>query len=120
MLVKNAREAGKQLAKIRKEAGLTQAVMAERTEMAERSYAAIERGGSRMRLDTLLRICETLRITPDAFLTLPDEPYNYPSAEALSDAIQQLPVREQSAATTMLDAIYKVLDTYSLTPPSKE
>lgn len=69
MLIFDKREIGNKLLEARKRAGLTQAELAERAGLADRTYADIERGGVNMRLETLLRICQVLHITPDDILT---------------------------------------------------
>ena len=53
----------------RKRTGLTQADVAEAAGLSDRTYADIERGTVNMRLETLLRICHALHITPDDLLT---------------------------------------------------
>ncbi|MBQ3498960.1 MAG: helix-turn-helix transcriptional regulator [Clostridia bacterium] len=68
MLIADFRKIGNNLYKIRKSKGLTQAEVAERAELSDRTYADIERGCVSMRLDTLLKICESLKITPNDIL----------------------------------------------------
>ncbi len=60
---------GSRLLSIRKRMGMTQAEVAEKAGLADRTYADIERGTVNMRLETILRICEVLHITPDEILT---------------------------------------------------
>ena len=69
MLVFDFREIGNKLLQIRKKAGLTQAEVAEAAKLSDRTYADIERGSVNMRIETILRICEDLHITPDEILT---------------------------------------------------
>ena len=54
---------------LRKRRGLTQAEVAEAAGLSDRAYADIERGTVNMRVETLLRICAVLRVTPDELLT---------------------------------------------------
>ena len=54
---------------LRKRRGLTQAELAEAASLSDRAYADIERGAVNMRVETLLRVCAVLRITPDEILT---------------------------------------------------
>lgn len=68
MLVSNLCEIGDKLYKIRKNKGLTQAEVAEKAELSDRTYADIERGGVNMRIGTLLRICRALNVTPNDVL----------------------------------------------------
>ena len=65
MLVSDMHRVGNRLFEIRKKTGLTQAEVAEKAELSDRTYADIERGTTNMRTETLLRICGVLHITPD-------------------------------------------------------
>jgi len=69
MLIFDFRAIGNKLLTIRKKAGLTQAEVAEKAGLSDRTYADIERGTVNMRIETILRICEALKITPDEILT---------------------------------------------------
>lgn len=73
MLLLNMREIGNKLLAIRKKMGMTQAEVAEVAGLSSRTYAEIERGNVNMRVETILRICEALHITPDEILTCGDE-----------------------------------------------
>ena len=68
MLVRNLHDIGNNLYKVRKEKGMTQAEVAEKAELSDRSYADIERGSVTMRVDSLLKICAALHITPNDIL----------------------------------------------------
>ncbi len=70
MLVEGLREIGNALYRIRKNRGLTQTEVAEIADLSDRTYADIERGGVNMRLETLLKICRALNITPNDILTV--------------------------------------------------
>ena len=50
--------------------GLTQAEVAEMAELSDRTYADIERGSVTMRVDSLLKICSALNITPNDILVI--------------------------------------------------
>ena len=69
MLIFDFNKIGNNLHAIRKRMGLTQSELAELAGLADRTYADIERGSVNMRLETLLRICDVLHITPDEILT---------------------------------------------------
>lgn len=69
MLLLDMRKIGNKLLVIRKKAGLTQVEVAEASGLSNRTYADIERGTVNMRVETILRICEALHITPDEILT---------------------------------------------------
>lgn len=73
MLLLDMREVGNKLLAIRKHAGMTQAEVAEVAGLSSRTYADIERGTVNMRVETILRICEALHITPDEILTKSNE-----------------------------------------------
>ena len=70
MLISDPRQIGNRLLAIRKHIGLTQAEVAEAAGLSDRAYADIERGSVNMRIDTALRICQSLHITPDEILTV--------------------------------------------------
>lgn len=69
MLIIDTREIGNKLLVIRKRSGMTQMEVAEAAELSNRAYADIERGSSNMRVDTIIKICNALHITPDEILT---------------------------------------------------
>ncbi len=73
MLIFDFYTIGNKLFGIRKKMGLTQAEVAEQADLSIRTYADIERGSVNMRIETVLRICKVLHITPDEILTA-DEP----------------------------------------------
>ena len=69
MLIFDFRTIGNKLLAIRKKAGLTQSEAAEAANLSDRTYADIERGTVNMRIETFLRICQTLAVSPDDILT---------------------------------------------------
>ena len=69
MLIFDSRTVGNKLLYFRKKAGLTQAEIAELAGLSDRAYADIERGTVNMRSETLLKICNTLHITPNDIFT---------------------------------------------------
>ena len=69
MLLLDMRKIGNKLLTVRKKAGLTQVEVAEASGLSSRTYADIERGTVNMRVETILRICTALHITPDEVLT---------------------------------------------------
>ena len=68
MLIIDIHEIGNRLLKARKKCGMTQTEVAEASDLSLRTYADIERGTSNMRVDTLLKICAALDITPNDIL----------------------------------------------------
>lgn len=69
MLICDRHIIGNRLLLIRRRRGLTQTEVAEAAGLSDRAYADIERGTVNMRVETLLKICTVLRITPDEILT---------------------------------------------------
>lgn len=69
MLIFDFHIIGNKLLAVRKRLGLTQAEVAEAAGLSDRTYADIERGSVNMRIETVLRICSVLHITPDEVLT---------------------------------------------------
>lgn len=69
MLIFDFHLIGVRLLTIRKKTGMTQSEVAELAGLSDRTYADIERGSVNMRIETILKICKALRITPDAILT---------------------------------------------------
>lgn len=72
MLISDLLTIGNKLLLIRKRMGLTQAEVAEAAGLSDRTYADIERGTVNMRIETILRICGALHITPNEILTEED------------------------------------------------
>lgn len=79
MLISDYHVIGNRLLAFRKRIGMTQAEVAEAADLSDRTYADIERGAANMRLETLMRICRVLHITPDELLT--EEPADLSARE---------------------------------------
>ena len=77
MLISDMRKIGNKILELRRRTGLTQAEIAEKAGIADRTYADIERGNVNMRIETLLKICEALNATPDDILTEENNPMKY-------------------------------------------
>lgn len=93
MLIFDFHTIGNKLLVFRKRLGLTQADVAEAAGLSDRTYADIERGTVNMRIETILRICDVLHITPDEILT----------EENASTAIQQADLWERLNACNPKD-----------------
>ena len=65
MLIFDTIQIGNKLLQFRKKSGLTQAEVAEAAGLSDRTYADIERGTVNMKIETVLRICGALKITPN-------------------------------------------------------
>ena len=104
MLIFNLHTVGNKLLKIRKRLGLTQAEVAEKAGLSDRTYADIERGTVNMRLETILRICEALQITPDDILT--------EEKTSLSNLQEEIFRKYQSCSSHEQETILKIMSVY--------
>ena len=68
MLIIDLRQIGNKLYEIRNRKSMSRAEVAEKASLSERTYADIERGSVTMRIDSLLKICTALHITPNDIL----------------------------------------------------
>ena len=98
---------GNKLYGIRKKMGMTQAEVAEAAGLSERTYADIERGTVNMRIETLLRICTVLRITPDAVVT-EEKDFSY-NAELLFQQPNTCTPQEKETALRLLSVYMESL-----------
>ena len=108
MLLFDFKKIGNKLLAIRKKTGMTQNEVAEAAGLSDRTYADIERGSVNMRLETILRICKALQITPDSILT--EE--NPSLAEQEAELIKQLDScspREKETALLLLSVYLQSL-----------
>ena len=101
MLLFDLHMIGNKLLAIRKRSGLTQAEVAEAAGLSDRTYADIERGTVNMRLETLLRICDALHITPDEILTA--EKKEHIQAEQLMAQLALCNARDKETALRLLE-----------------
>lgn len=85
MLIFDFRVIGNKLLAIRKKAGLTQSEVAEAANMSDRTYADIERGTVNMRIETILKICDALKITPDMVMTEENPNLSVKQAEIMAE-----------------------------------
>lgn len=101
MLVYDFRTIGNKLLAIRKKAGLTQSEVADAANLSDRTYADIERGSVNMRIETILKICGALHITPDAVLT--DDNPNLAAKQAeLLEQLDHCTVQQKETALELL------------------
>ena len=109
MIVSDLTAIGNKLLAIRKRNGLTQAEVAEAAGLSDRTYADIERGTVNMRIETILRICRTLHITPDEVLT---EESDSPTArqEELMKRLNACSPKDKQTALELLAVFLKSLD----------
>jgi len=100
MLITDLNKIGNNLYKIRRLRGLTQAEAAERADLSDRAYADIERGSTSMRVDTLLKICAALRITPNDLLV--EEDTQIVTEQDIAQAIKNCSPAERETALKLL------------------
>ncbi len=100
---------GNKLLAIRKRLGLTQAEVAEQAGLSGRTYADIERGTVNMRMETFLRICNVLGVTPDRILT-DDKPHIDVNKEKLMDQLNRCSAKEQETALNLLSVYLESLN----------
>ena len=105
MLVFDFAIIGNNLYLFRKKAGLTQAEVAEAAGIADRTYADIERGTVNMRVETLLRICTVLKITPNEILLT--EETEKETIENLAEKLASISLNEKKVAFNILNAYLK-------------
>lgn len=104
MLIFDFRAIGNKLLAVRKKSGLTQSEVAEAAGLSDRTYADIERGTVNMRIETVLKICQALHITPDAVLT-DDTPVLAHKREKISERLDKCSP-EQTETALRLVSVY--------------
>lgn len=109
MLISDFRIIGNRLLAFRKRSGMTQMEVAEAAELSDRTYADIERGTANMRLETLMRICRVLRITPDELLTENPTDLSVREEEVLS-RLKGYPQKVRKAAYDLIEVYLNSLD----------
>lgn len=100
MLIFDQLKIGGKLLEYRNKAGLSQAQAAELAGISDRTYADAERGSSNMRINTLLKICRGLNITPNDIL-IEEDSSSYTEDE-LRNVLSSCSVSEQKAALQLL------------------
>lgn len=109
MLLFDFRQIGNKLYSFRKRSGLTQAEVADAAGLSDRTYADIERGTVNMRIETILRICNVLHITPDEVLTV-----GAPSLSSKQDEILRrlnaCSPKDKETALALLEVFLESLD----------
>ena len=108
MLIFEFTTIGNRLFSIRKRMGLTQAEVAEKAELSTRTYADIERGSVNMRIETVLKICNVLHITPDEILTTEDSPVSAKQQE-LWERLNDCSPKDKETALKLLSVYLESL-----------
>ena len=109
MLVFDLHTIGNKLLIVRKRMGMTQAEVAESAGLSDRTYADIERGTVNTRTETILRICNTLHITPDEILTEDSTSLSIQQTE-LWERLNACNSKDKETALQLLSIYLKSLD----------
>ena len=100
---------GANITAYRKLRGWSQAELAERAGLADRTYSDIERGNANMRVDTLLKICDAMHITPDSVLTEENLSFQV-KQEELAEKLSACSEKEKKIALYLLEAYLKATE----------
>ncbi len=109
MLIFDFRMIGNKLLAVRKRYGMTQIDVAVAAGLSERTYADIERGSTNMRIETVLKICDALHITPDEILT-EDTPMLVARQAELFEQLNSCSAKNRETALNLLSVYLKSLD----------
>lgn len=109
MLIFDFHAIGNKMLSERKRIGLTQAEVAERAGLSDRTYADIERGTVNMRIETLLRICEALNVTPNDIITT-DNPLLDIHQEELFERMNNCSQKDRETALRLLSVFLDSLE----------
>lgn len=82
--------------------------VAEAAGLSDRTYADIERGTVNMRVETVLRICKALHISPDEVLT-EDNPLLAQRQEEIMERLESCSPREKETALSILSVYLQSL-----------
>ena len=80
------KQIGKRIAKRRNVLDMTQAELAEKADLSATYTGNVERGAT-CSIETLMKICTALEVTPDYFLLGVDKEYRSDSLDDIKDAI---------------------------------
>ncbi len=106
MLIFDFRAIGNKLLAIRKKSGLTQSEVAEAANLSDRTYADIERGAVNTRIETILKICDVLQITPDVILTEENPKFIAKQSELLKQ-LDECTEKQKETALELLSVYLK-------------
>lgn len=109
MLLFDLRQIGNKLYAFRKRSGLTQAEVADAAGLSDRTYAEIERGTVNMRIESILRICGALHITPDEVLTA-DAPSHSSKQDEILERLYACSPKDKETALALLEVFLESLD----------
>ena len=83
--------------------------LADAAGIADRTYADIERGSKKMRVDTALRICQALNVTPDEIFTQEDSSELCQARSELLARLDNCSPKEQRTALKILSEFFDSL-----------
>lgn len=112
MLITDQAAIGTRLRQIRKSRKLSQAELAAATGISGKAYADIERGASNMRMDTMLKICQVLHITPDKLFVHEYDSSAY-EVQAITQCLSGFSADDREKVVELLQIIQKVVCEYS-------
>lgn len=111
MLIFDLEKIGNNLRIFRKKAGFTQEALAEAASIAPRTYAEIERGEASMRIDSFLKICSALQLTPNDVLLMPVE-NSVDNRELVLEKVNSFSAKELEVISSLLDLLKKAFRNY--------
>ena len=107
MLVFDFKVIGHKLYEIRTKKLMSRAEVAEKANLSDRTYADIERGSVNMRVETILKICDALKITPnDIFVSQEDKIL---TEEEIINIIKKCSPKEKETALNLLEVYLQSL-----------
>lgn len=107
MLVFDLKVIGNKLYEIRTKRLMSRAEVAEKANLSERTYADIERGSVNMRVETILKICNALSITPNDIFVSKEE--KMITEEEIISMIKKCPPKERETALNLLEVYFQSL-----------
>ncbi len=113
MLITDLSVIGSRAYTLRKKSGMTQEAVAELADISSRAYADFERGMSNIRLETMIKICTALKITPDVLLTDCEDNDDLATDE-IAAAINDCPSHERNTAIRLLSTYLNSLKSSSV------
>ena len=108
MLVTDLKKIGNRLYEIRTKKLMSRAEVAEMANLSDRTYADIERGSVNMRIETVLKICAALDITPDDIFVAED-PVTVTEKD-IAEALQGRSNTEKETAMKLLEVYVTSLE----------
>lgn len=108
MMITDLNAIGSRLLTIRKTQGMTQSEVAAAANISGRAYADIERGETNMRVDTMLRICQALHISPDAVFMEESNPATIQQQELLQK-LNSYSAEDKERVYDLLSTILKMI-----------